>query len=470
MGEASGKLHLVMLPWLAMGHLLPFFQLSKRLALKGLHISFFSTAGNIRRLPPLPPPLTPHITFVPCSLSLIQGLPSHIENTVDLNSEAQRPLLDQAYASFRHHLAAFLDDPLRPKPDWIIYDVIATSWAPSVAARFNISCAFFSLFNAAMIAFFSNRPAFTSPEDLTIVPDHIPFPTTVAFRLFEARQMFAMLSNSRPDRPASSTNSDNPQTVRSSQLMLIRTCREFEPKWLDLVVEMFAGRMPVIPVGFLPPTVDDEVGSETWARIGEWLDRREARSVVYAAFGTEVKLTGAQIGEIAVGLEGSGQDFLWALRTGSVLPEGFAARNEGRGLVCEGWVPQARILGHPAVGGFLTHGGWNSVVEGLAVGASMVVLPMMFDQGLNARHLVESGYAVEVERNEEDGWFSGEEIGRKLRAVMVEEEGEGVRMKGRKGKEIFGSEEKQLEYDAELVKYLWEKQNTAGETVTDNVC
>jgi len=66
-------------------------------------------------------------------------------------------------------------------------------------------------------------------------------------------------------------------------------------------------------------------------------------------------------------------------------------------------VPQVRFLAHRSVGGFVTHAGWNSVTEGLARGVRLVLLPLLFDQGLSARHLVEKKMAVEVARDEDDG-------------------------------------------------------------------
>ncbi|KAJ7967487.1 Glycosyltransferase [Quillaja saponaria] len=62
------------------------------------------------------------------------------------------------------------------------------------------------------------------------------------------------------------------------------------------------------------------------------------------------------------------------------LPEGFEKRNEGRGLVIRGWAPQWLILDHEAVGGFMTHCGWNSILEGVAAGVSMVTWPVAFEQ------------------------------------------------------------------------------------------
>ncbi|GJM92460.1 hypothetical protein PR202_ga08936 [Eleusine coracana subsp. coracana] len=74
--------------------------------------------------------------------------------------------------------------------------------------------------------------------------------------------------------------------------------------------------------------------------------------------------------------------------------EGYEDRVTVRGLVCRrscSW-----RTAHVLVGGFLTHAGWNSVTEGLANGVRLVLLPLVFEQSLNARHLVEKKVGIEV--------------------------------------------------------------------------
>ncbi|KAF0919242.1 hypothetical protein E2562_029013 [Oryza meyeriana var. granulata] len=139
-----------------------------------------------------------------------------------------------------------------------------------------------------------------------------------------------------------------------------------------------------------------------------WLDRQAPSSIVYAAFGSEVKLTSEQLQRIPLGLEASGLPFIWAFRVpadagdSDRLPDGFEQRVNGRRVICGGWLPQVRFLAHGSVRGFLTHAGWNSIAEGLTNGVRLVLLPLVFEQGLNARHLAEKKIAVEVARDEED--------------------------------------------------------------------
>ncbi|KAH0463327.1 hypothetical protein IEQ34_007909 [Dendrobium chrysotoxum] len=175
---------------------------------------------------------------------------------------------------------------------------------------------------------------------------------------------------------------------------------------------------------------------------------------MYVAFGSELKLSDTQVKEITVGLELSGLHFVWALRAGSV-PAGLveSIKLHGFGLFCMDWFPQVRILAHPSIGGFLTHAGYSSVVEGLAFGLTMVLLPMIIDQGLIARRLVEKGSGVEVPRKE-DGSFTGDEIAKSLRFAMVEDEGKVLRAKAKECRYLFGDEELHDFYVSESIQHL----------------
>ncbi|WOK91562.1 anthocyanin 3'-O-beta-glucosyltransferase-like [Canna indica] len=130
-----------------------------------------------------------------------------------------------------------------------------------------------------------------------------------------------------------------------------------------------------------------------------WLDSREERSVVFVCFGSWSHFTEAQLREMATGLEKSARPFLWALRKSGDgsdsgednkwMPEGWEERVAEQGLVVRGWVPQVAILNHRAVGAFLSHCGWNSVLEAVAAGVPMLTWPLVFEQFINERLVVE---------------------------------------------------------------------------------
>ncbi|KAL0311394.1 UNVERIFIED_CONTAM: Scopoletin glucosyltransferase [Sesamum angustifolium] len=126
-----------------------------------------------------------------------------------------------------------------------------------------------------------------------------------------------------------------------------------------------------------------------------WLDSKKPNSVVYMCFGSIVSFTPTQLHEMAVGLEASGQDFIWVVRTGKNegenedwMPE-YEDRIEGRGLIIRGWAPQVMILDHPAIGALVTHCGWNSTLEGICAGVPMVTWPVSAEQFYNEKLVTE---------------------------------------------------------------------------------
>lgn len=450
--DNRSKLHIVMLPWLALGHLLPFLELSKRLAQKGHKISFISTPKAIQRLTPN---ITPLINLVQFPLPQVDNLPEDAEVTVDLPSDDLRPYLKKAFDGLQCNVLNFLKETSTPPVDWIVYDY-AAYWVPSLSAECGVPCTYLSLFNAAVVGYVGSPQALlgkehqrTTVEAYSVAPRWVPFPSTIAYKPYEVRHVISPAS--QPDASGVHEMYRFALTFEGCDFMAIRSCTEFEPEWIQLVGELL--HKPIVPIGMLPPKIEGGHNDDERASTFKWLDEQDAGSVVYVAFGSEAKLTSVQIEEIAVGLELSRLPFLWVLRA-ERAPDGFEDRTKGRGLVCTAWAPQVRLLAHRSVGGFLTHGGWNSIVEGLSFGLVMAVLPLVFDQGLNARNLVERGIAVEVPRNEEDGSFTGEAIAETLRLVMAEEKGESFRIKARESRNIFGNLEMQDKYLDDFVQYL----------------
>uniref|UniRef100_A0A0E0A8B0 Uncharacterized protein n=1 Tax=Oryza glumipatula TaxID=40148 RepID=A0A0E0A8B0_9ORYZ len=170
--------------------------------------------------------------------------------------------------------------------------------------------------------------------------------------------------------------------------------------------------------------------------------------VVYVAFGSRCAVSHEQIREIAAGLEASGSRFLWILKTTvvdrdddagirDVLGDGFLERVRGRGVVTKAWVDQDAVLRDPAVGLFLSHSGWNSVIEAATAGVPLLAWPRGGDHRVAATVVASSGVGVWMEQWSWDGeeWLvSGEEIGGKVKEMMADA---GVREKAAKvGEEV----------------------------------
>ncbi|MCO5565128.1 hypothetical protein L7F22_018799 [Adiantum nelumboides] len=128
----------------------------------------------------------------------------------------------------------------------------------------------------------------------------------------------------------------------------------------------------------------------------QWLDKRESRSVLYISFGSIFAMSPEQFIELLEGLQASQQAFLWAIRPDFIqgwssyanfLPCSFLENMKDRGLLVS-WVPQLSVLAHPAIGGFLTHCGWNSTLESVTLGVPMLCWPDVGERRTNGRLVV----------------------------------------------------------------------------------
>ncbi|CAL5368370.1 unnamed protein product [Camellia sinensis] len=457
------KLHIVMFPWLAFGHMIPFLELSKLIAQKRHTVSFISTPKNIDRLPKLPPNLAPLINLVKVQLPKVDKLPENAESTIDLPYDKVK-YLKKAYDQLQQPITQLLQDMA---PEWVIYD-FAPYWLGPIASKLGISRAYFSIFIAASLCFLGPAPALmgltpdhrTKPEDFTVPPKWVPFESTVAFRLFEINRVFDDVTTGDDDNIPATYRVG--ATIEGCNVLAVRSSHEFEPEWLKLLQEIH--QKPVIPVGQLPPILNsgDYDDNDEWKAMKEWLDKQSKGSVVYVAFGSEAKPSQAEVTEIALGLELSKLPFFWALRTqrglGDTdvveLPDGFEDRMKGRGVVWTSWVPQLEILSHDSVGGFLSHSGWSSVVEAIQFEKALILLTFLAEQGLNARLLEEKKMGYSVPRDEKDGWFTRDSVAESLRLVMVETEGKIYRERIKKMKGLFVDRNVQDEYVNNLLDYF----------------
>ncbi|KAJ4794720.1 Glycosyltransferase [Rhynchospora pubera] len=128
----------------------------------------------------------------------------------------------------------------------------------------------------------------------------------------------------------------------------------------------------------------------------KWLDGRNAASVLYINFGSIAVTRPHQLMEIGSGLEASNRPFIWVMKKKEITPvvekwlaDGFEERTKDRGLIIVGWAPQMVILSHPAVGGFMTHCGWNSLLEAITMGVPTITWPRFADQFVNENLVVD---------------------------------------------------------------------------------
>jgi hypothetical protein len=437
------KLHFLLFPWLAQGHINPFLELSKGLAIHGHTVSFLSTPINISRIRPS---LQLHnwpgrIDLLELPLRPTEGLTPGAECTADIPVEMAFPLqkaIDGMEKPFRTLLGQL-------SPDYVVHD-FAQYWTQSAAAEMRVPAVYFSVHSAATCGYvyqpsrLSNREI--TAEELAIPPCGFPC-SAISFRLYEARDLLVMFKGIAGHVTPTYRIA---KCLQGCVAVAIKSCFEEEDKY----IRYFQGAIgvPVLSVGPLMPASKPGEDSRDGSDLLEWLDRQRPSTVVFVSFGSETFLSREQAHELALGLEASGLPFLWSLRAPQfldnaredpreLLPEGFEIRTRDRGLVVRGWVPQVRIVSHRSVGGYLSHGGWSSAMEALSFGVPLVLLPVKLDQSLNARQIAaELKAGIEVERGD-DGSFLSENIATALRMVMAGEEGKKLRSKVSEARDII---------------------------------
>ncbi|KAJ9172484.1 hypothetical protein P3X46_015714 [Hevea brasiliensis] len=224
------------------------------------------------------------------------------------------------------------------------------------------------------------------------------------------------------------------QRFKDAKGIIVNTFTELESHALESLRNGQNPKIyPVGPVLNLKGHPHPDMDHGQWDKTKKWLDEQPESSVVFLCFGSAGAFSISQVKEIALGLEQSGYRFLWSMRVPPVqdevpkfknpeemLPEGFLQGIEGRGMIC-GWVPQVEVLAHKAIGGFVSHCGWNSILESFWYGVPIVTLPIYAEQQLNAFTMVkELGLAVELKLDyrANGDLAKAEEVERAVKCVM----------------------------------------------------
>ncbi|KAM7504818.1 hypothetical protein LguiB_003722 [Lonicera macranthoides] len=228
--------------------------------------------------------------------------------------------------------------------------------------------------------------------------------------------------------------------------IIANTFETLEPRAVKAIADglcVIDGATP--PVYYVGPLISTTDTSGDEHECLNWLNSQPSTSVVFLCFGSIGSFDKEQLNDMAIGLEKSGQRFLWVVRTpptedqtkrfltppepdlNAILPRGFLDRTKDRGLVVKSWAPQMAVLNHHSVGGFVTHCGWNSVLEAVCAGVPMLTWPLYAEQKMNKVYLVEElKLALPLDESEK-GFVSAAELEKRVRELMESERGKAVR-------------------------------------------
>ncbi|KAL4577191.1 hypothetical protein LXL04_013295 [Taraxacum kok-saghyz] len=225
------------------------------------------------------------------------------------------------------------------------------------------------------------------------------------------------------------------QTMVNSYGVIMNSFYELERQFIDYLNRESKPKPWCVGPFYLtenesPPRVDP--GVYRWV---EWLDQKLAQgsSILYVAFGSQAEISSKQLEAISKALEESQVKFLWVVRNSetSVVDE-LQERVGERGIIVREWVDQLAILKHESVTGFVSHCGWNSVLESICSQVPILAWPMMAEQPLNARMVVEEikiGLRVETCDGTVKGLVTSEELKKTVKELMEGEKGKEVRKK-----------------------------------------
>ncbi|KAJ4705928.1 Glycosyltransferase [Melia azedarach] len=156
----------------------------------------------------------------------------------------------------------------------------------------------------------------------------------------------------------------------------------------------------VPPVYCIGPVIGGQKGD--WEHQHEcmsWLDSQPSGSVLFLSFGSLGVFSTKQLKEIAIGLDRSGVNFLWVVE----------------------------VLNHDSVGGFVTHCGWNSILEAVYAGVPMLAWPLYAEQKMNKAFIVDEVKVAFPVAQSEDGSVSAAELEEQVTELMNWEKGRAVR-------------------------------------------
>ncbi|KAI9085475.1 hypothetical protein K1719_032542 [Acacia pycnantha] len=447
----SQKPHIVVLASPGLGHVTPLFEFSKRLVLlHGCHVTFLNitTEASAAQTQLL------HSPNLPLGLSVVDFLPVDLSGMVNDDTSA----LTRLSVNVQQTLLSLKSILLQPhKPQALVIDLFCTQ-AFDICNDLSIPTFMFFTASAHLLAFSLLLPQL----DRDIAGEFVDLPSPIQVPGCSPVRTHDLLDQVR------NRKSDDYKwylyhlsRVPMADGVFLNTWEDLEPMSVRAIREHgFYKEMLTTPIWPIGPVIKEtELVTKTGTECLEWLEKQPEESVLFVALGSGGTLSAEQLMELAWGLELSWQRFIWVVRTPddvnacasfftvgnetddprSYLPEGFMERTRGRGLVVLSWAPQLPVLLHRSTAAFLSHCGWNSVLESLAHGVPLIAWPLYSEQRMNAAMLAEEvGVAVKVavgETMEESRVVGREEIAAVVRMTVEGGEGREMRRRARELKE-----------------------------------
>ncbi|KAL3728723.1 hypothetical protein ACJRO7_033327 [Eucalyptus globulus] len=448
--KSHGHAHAVCVPFPAQGHINPMMQLAKLLPTRGAFVTFVNTEFNHRRL---------LRSKGPNSLWSLENFRFETipDGLLPLDHDATQdpPALcnsirKNCLSPFKELLARIKSDKVVPPVTCVISDGVM-SFASKAARELGVpEVQFWTASACGFMGYLQYRELvkrgivpFKDEDFLNNGMLDDPVNWIPGMRNIRLQDIPSFIRTTDPNDIMFDFLEEEVQHCLKSSAILFNTFNELEHKVLEKIVDISP---PIYCTGPLSLLVQDIPSSsiksfrlnlwkEDYSCL-EWLDQREAESVVYVNYGCVTVMTKEHLKEFAWGLANSKRPFMWVIRPdvvegdSAILPEEFLEEVKDRGFLMT-WCLQDRVLSHGSIGAFLTHCGWNSTLEAICGGVPLICWPFFAEQQTNCRYsCTQWGIGMEVNQG-----VRREEIEALVREVMEGVGGKKMRENAKKWKE-----------------------------------
>lgn len=435
------KPHVVCIPYPAQGHVNPMLKLAKLLHHKGFYITFVNTEYNHQRLLNSQDPDALNGLSDFKFETIPDGLPAtdNINATQDITALCDstsktclvpfRNLLEKLNGSSSSQVKCIIADgcmgfTLDAAEQLNIPEILL--WTPS-------SCGFMAYFHYKDLIERGVTPLKEESQLTNGYLDETKIDWIPGMKELRLTDLPSFVRTTDPDDIMLNFLTSEAQRSKRASAIVLNTFDAFECDVLDGMKSILP---PVYSIGPLSSLLlnlvpqESEVqslGSNLWAEETEcikWLDTKEPNSVVYVNFGSITVMTAQQMIEFAFGLANSKHTFLWIIRPdlvrgdSAILPPEFTTETKDRSMIAS-WCPQEHVLKHPSIGGFLTHSGWNSILDTVIGGVPIICWPFFAEQQTNCKYsCVDWGIGMEIDNN-----VKRNEVEKLVRELMDGEKG-----------------------------------------------
>ncbi|KAF3440657.1 hypothetical protein FNV43_RR18941 [Rhamnella rubrinervis] len=440
MEKSNTKPHAVLFCYPLQGHVIPSVHLAVKLASKGFTITFVNTK------------------YIHHHINKSKSKPNHTskdddDDEDDIFAGIRNSTLDIRYATiddgyplgfdrslnhdqfwdgFKYVFPAHVDELVgnivrkhsQPPLTCLIADTFFT-WSSMIASKYNLVNISFWTEPALVLTLYyhldlliQNRHFGASHDNRKDTIDYIPGVPEI-----DPKDLMSYLQATDPRTTVHKIIFRAFADVKKADFIVINTVQELESMTISALQQKQPTYAigPIFPSGFAKSIVPTSLWSESHCT-HEWLSTKPHNSVLYVSFGSYAHACKKDIEEIAEGLLLSKVSFIWVLRPdivssdeNDILPVGYEEAIKGRGLIVP-WCSQIEVISHPAIGGFITHCGWNSILESIWCKIPLLAYPLLTDQFTN-RKLVVDDWKIGVNLIDSKP-INRKEIAEKINRVM----------------------------------------------------